>query len=236
VPINHPALIGRLIAVDIVIPLDTGHRLIHHIFIIVWTQLAILRLRLKHMLPRGLNTRCDKLKCPVRVSYACQRFSPTGTAGLFNLHHPRSELVNTQISFGFMRGLILFCSSDCHLQPSNIDSINTTIIMLKHAVEPTPEGHPDKTSLLNNVGSSLLRRFERLGDLDDINKSILMFDDAVRLTPEGHPSKPSRLNSLGNSLARRFKRFGDLDDISKSILMVENAVRLSVVTDQSKLK
>lgn len=32
VPINHPALIGRLIAVDIVIPLDTGQGFTHCIF------------------------------------------------------------------------------------------------------------------------------------------------------------------------------------------------------------
>jgi Reverse transcriptase (RNA-dependent DNA polymerase) len=32
VPINHPALIGRLIAVDIVIPLDSGHGFTHRIF------------------------------------------------------------------------------------------------------------------------------------------------------------------------------------------------------------
>ena len=29
--VNHPALIGRLVAVDIVIPMDSGHRFIHHI-------------------------------------------------------------------------------------------------------------------------------------------------------------------------------------------------------------
>jgi hypothetical protein len=31
VPVNHPALIGRLIAVDIVIPLDSGHGFIYRI-------------------------------------------------------------------------------------------------------------------------------------------------------------------------------------------------------------
>jgi hypothetical protein len=29
--VNHPALIGRLVMVDIVIPIDLGHGFIHHI-------------------------------------------------------------------------------------------------------------------------------------------------------------------------------------------------------------
>ncbi|KAF8143023.1 CHAT domain-containing protein [Mycena galopus ATCC 62051] len=109
----------------------------------------------------------------------------------------------------------------------SVRDINQSVKILKDAVQFTPDGHPDKPSLLNNLGNSLFRRFERLGDLSDINKSVLMFEDAVKLTPDGHPDKPSLLNNLGSSLFRRFERLGDLSDINKSVLMFEDAVKLT---------
>ncbi|KAJ7867030.1 CHAT domain-containing protein [Mycena leptocephala] len=104
---------------------------------------------------------------------------------------------------------------------SSLQMATLTSLML------TPDGHPDKPGWLNNLGNSLSRRFERLGDLSDINKSVLMKEDAVQLTPDGHPDKPSRLNNLGNSLLGRFERLGDLSDINKSVLMFEDAVQLT---------
>jgi hypothetical protein len=70
---------------------------------------------------------------------------------------------------------------------------------------------------LNNLGNSLLGRFERLGDLSDLNKSIMMKEDAVRLTPDGHPDKPARLNNLGNSLSGRFEQLHDPQDSEKML-------------------
>ncbi|KAJ7919737.1 CHAT domain-containing protein [Mycena leptocephala] len=99
--------------------------------------------------------------------------------------------------------------------------------MFEDAVQLTPDGHPDKPGRLNNLGNSLFRRFERLGDLGDINKSVLTFEDAFKLTPDSHPDKPSLLNNLGNSLFRRFEWLGDLSDINKSVLMQEDAVQLT---------
>ncbi|KAJ7214493.1 TPR-like protein [Mycena pura] len=112
-------------------------------------------------------------------------------------------------------------------QLGSLLDINRSVMMLKAAVNLTPDGHPDKPSRLNSLGNSLFRRFERLGDLSDINKSVLMNEDAIKLTPDGHPDKPGRLNNLGNSLARRFDRLGDLSDINKSVLMFEDAVKLT---------
>ncbi|KAJ7474640.1 hypothetical protein B0H11DRAFT_1918345 [Mycena galericulata] len=36
-------------------------------------------------------------------------------------------------------------------------------------------------------GDSLLRHFERLGDVTDLNQSVLRFKATVWLTPDGHP-------------------------------------------------
>ncbi|KAJ6599666.1 CHAT domain-containing protein [Mycena sp. CBHHK59/15] len=99
--------------------------------------------------------------------------------------------------------------------------------MLENAVQLTPDGHPDKPSRLNNLGGSLFRRFERLGELDDLNQSLSRFEAAVALTPDGHPDKPGWLNNLGNSLLSRFEHLGDLNDLDQSILREEAAVALT---------
>ncbi|KAJ7848890.1 CHAT domain-containing protein [Mycena leptocephala] len=85
-------------------------------------------------------------------------------------------------------------------------------MMLEDTVQLTPDGHPDKPGSLNNLGNSLLGRFEQLGDLSDLNKSIMMLEDAVQLTPDGHPHKPARLNNLGKSLFCRFEQLHDPQD------------------------
>jgi hypothetical protein len=60
-----------------------------------------------------------------------------------------------------------------------VDDIHNSVLMLEDTVRLTPDGHPDKPSLLNNLSTSLARSFECLGNLSDINKSILMFEEAV---------------------------------------------------------
>ncbi|KAJ7090654.1 CHAT domain-containing protein [Mycena epipterygia] len=99
---------------------------------------------------------------------------------------------------------------------------------LEAAVTLTPDGHPAKPSRLNNLGISLLHRFERLGGLDDLNQSVLRLETAVTLTPDDHPDKSSWLNSLGSSLLSRFKRIGGLDDLNQSVLRLEAALTLTL--------
>jgi hypothetical protein len=54
----------------------------------------------------------------------------------------------------------------------DLSDMNKSISLKEEAVRLTADGHPDKPSRLNNLGISLLRRFERLGDLSDMNKSV----------------------------------------------------------------
>lgn len=62
--------------------------------------------------------------------------------------------------------------------------------MKEQAVFLAPDGHVDKPRRLNNLGNSLLNRFELIGDFADIDKSMRLLEGAVRLTPVDHPSKP----------------------------------------------
>ncbi|KAJ7915772.1 CHAT domain-containing protein, partial [Mycena leptocephala] len=88
-------------------------------------------------------------------------------------------------------------------------------------------GHPEKSTILNNLSNSLLHCFEQFGDLNYLKECITKQEDAVRLTPDGHPDMPLMLHNLGNSLLFRFERLGDLNDINDCISKQEDAVHLT---------
>ncbi|CCM00043.1 uncharacterized protein FIBRA_02069 [Fibroporia radiculosa] len=79
---------------------------------------------------------------------------------------------------------------------------------------------------MNNLGTALLNRFERRGNLANIDRAISVEEDAVRLTPHDHPDKPRYLSSLGTALLTRFERLGNLADIDRAISVEEDAARL----------
>ncbi|KIJ30067.1 hypothetical protein M422DRAFT_187633, partial [Sphaerobolus stellatus SS14] len=113
-------------------------------------------------------------------------------------------------------------------QLGDMADLNQSVLKFHEAVQLTPDGHPSKSSSLNNLGSLLLTRFEQLGDMTDLNQSVLKFQEAVQLTPDGHPDKPSWLNSYGSSLLRRFKRLGDMTDLNQSVLKSQEALQLTL--------
>jgi hypothetical protein len=94
-------------------------------------------------------------------------------------------------------------------------------------VQLTPNGHPDKPSWLNNLGGSLLVRYEDLEDISDVENSISLLEDAMRLTSGDQPDKPVILQDRDTSLSRRFEKLGELSDIEKSISIGGDAVRLT---------
>jgi len=98
---------------------------------------------------------------------------------------------------------------------------------MRQAVRLTPDAHPNKPAGLTNLGTSFLRRFERLGDLADLDEAITAKQQAVHLTPDGHLDKPARLNNLGISFICQFERFGDLASIDEAITATQQAVRLT---------
>ncbi|KAJ7893570.1 CHAT domain-containing protein, partial [Mycena leptocephala] len=99
--------------------------------------------------------------------------------------------------------------------------------MCEGAAQLIPDSNSHKPQLLNNLGVSLLKRFEQHGNLDDIERSITVLEDCVQRIPENHINKSGWLSNLGNSIARRFQKLGNLKDLNKSLSVFENAVLLS---------
>ena len=60
-----------------------------------------------------------------------------------------------------------------------VADIDTAIEKLVHALELTPDGHPNKPGRLSNLGISHRTRFERLGEMADIDKAIGNFEQCA---------------------------------------------------------
>ncbi|KAG8754426.1 hypothetical protein FRC14_005090 [Serendipita sp. 396] len=109
----------------------------------------------------------------------------------------------------------------------NSDDISNVIARQQEAVNLAEDDCPDKASLLNELGNSLVTRFERLGNLDDIDHAIENHQEAVNITPDNHSDKPDFLNDLGTSLFSRFQRLENLDDIRCATSKLQSAVDLT---------
>ena len=98
---------------------------------------------------------------------------------------------------------------------------------LRIAIGFVPDDHPKKAECINNLGVSLVTRFECLGDIDDLDEAITVQQQAFGLTPDHHPHKAGRLDNLRISLLTRFARLGDIGDLDEAITVQQQAVRLT---------
>ncbi|KIM20628.1 hypothetical protein M408DRAFT_81700 [Serendipita vermifera MAFF 305830] len=96
------------------------------------------------------------------------------------------------------------------------------------------DSDPSKLVALSNVGSSLLHRFKRFGNLDDLTEAIRLQQTAVSRTQDGHPNKPTLLNNLGNAVETRFERLGNVIDLRNAILFKQAAVDLTLDSHPDK--
>ncbi|CAE6499731.1 unnamed protein product [Rhizoctonia solani] len=108
--------------------------------------------------------------------------------------------------------------------------IESAISIQTKAVEATPDDHPTKPGLLDNLGTSYEFRFEhrsRLHNLNDINRAIEYKTRAVHLTPEGHRKLATFLNNLGLVHQIRFLYQNSEEDNERAIEYLSRAVALT---------
>ncbi|CAE6464338.1 unnamed protein product [Rhizoctonia solani] len=150
----------------------------------------------------------------------------------------RSALVDLSTSTEQNRISLYKLAKNHHHQflcDNKVDEIEKAIEYGNHALDLTPEDHPDLPPRLVDLGLFHYDRFGRLGAVEDIEKSIEYHMHALDLTPEDHPSLPSRLASLGSSYYTRFQRIGELGDIEKSIEYETRALDLTPEDHPSEL-
>ncbi|VDB91778.1 unnamed protein product [Peniophora sp. CBMAI 1063] len=98
-----------------------------------------------------------------------------------------------------------------------LEDLQDAIILEKHIVELTPEGHTEWPERLRNLAISLKTRFRRLGQLKDLEDAIAAHRLVLDLTPEEHFKRPERLRDLAISLHIRSERLGKLKDLEDTI-------------------
>jgi tetratricopeptide (TPR) repeat protein len=70
---------------------------------------------------------------------------------------------------------------------------------------------------INNLGMSLMHRFEQFGEVKDIDEAIKQQHEAIQLTPVDNPSVSVYLNNLGLSLSNRSAQFVKVKDTDEAI-------------------
>ncbi|KAF5338698.1 hypothetical protein D9611_013317 [Ephemerocybe angulata] len=101
------------------------------------------------------------------------------------------------------------------------------ILARRKALKATPNDHPNLPLVLNNLGHSLLVRFEGAGDLSDVSEAITALRKVISLTPDDHPSLPIILGNLGSAHVFRFDRMKNPKDITEAISAHQKAVELT---------
>ncbi|KIJ30106.1 hypothetical protein M422DRAFT_187563 [Sphaerobolus stellatus SS14] len=108
--------------------------------------------------------------------------------------------------------------------------------MQQQVLDILPNGHPNKTACLNNLGLSLRERFRFLGSVTDINVAISLQQQAIALTPNQHPNLPGYLSNLGNALHDRFKQLKEQTDLDQAIILQQRAVDITSSRDPGRGK
>ncbi|KAH8710127.1 hypothetical protein GQ44DRAFT_439557 [Phaeosphaeriaceae sp. PMI808] len=68
-----------------------------------------------------------------------------------------------------------------------MDDLNCAVEVADMAVNATPQDHPDRAAILNNLGNLLGTRFGRTGSMDDLNRALSYYKEGWAC----HTSPPS---------------------------------------------
>ncbi|KAF8594672.1 hypothetical protein BDV93DRAFT_579223 [Ceratobasidium sp. AG-I] len=89
---------------------------------------------------------------------------------------------------------------------------------------PTPE-------MLNELGNSLMSRFQHLGELADADRAIESYRTAIALTLPSSLNLYVSLSALATALLLRFERLGELQDIDHATYLLRYSVYLITSDD-----
>ena len=118
----------------------------------------------------------------------------------------------------------------------DVAALCESISVYEIAMTIVPVDHPLKSSLLNNLSTSLSTRFElldMLGNLEDLRGVMSLLEDATQLAADDDPKKLTFLMNLGKGHLSCFYRLKNVESFDKCILVFENAVCTAKVTKEA---
>ncbi|MGQ0773242.1 MAG: CHAT domain-containing protein [Pseudonocardiales bacterium] len=150
---------------------------------------------------------------------ASQALIPCFIAGVEGLPEPLLPLL-AENTVGVAVALLKQAEST-----SDLTLITATVLVWQRVLNAISADHPNRAGLQANLGSALLLRFWRSGELADVDEAITVSRMATQATPAGHPERAGYLNNLGNALQARFGRVGALTDLDEAITSKRGAVQ-----------
>ncbi|PPQ81854.1 hypothetical protein CVT25_013454 [Psilocybe cyanescens] len=114
---------------------------------------------------------------------------------------------------------------DRYSKSGTLSVINEAISKLSIVVKGTLDSDHKLSCRLNDLGRSLLIRFEHEEDLLDVTRAISYIQKAISVTVE--EESPTCLNNLGHAFCLLFETTGNLSEISDAISYHQRAVQLT---------
>ncbi|KAL5531839.1 hypothetical protein ACEPAF_5402 [Sanghuangporus sanghuang] len=111
-------------------------------------------------------------------------------------------------------------------QDGRTKDLEESIGLYRAALDLHPEGHANRTTVLNNLAGSLTARYERDAGTDDLEESIVLRRASLDSLPRAHPDYSNSLNDLACSLKVRFEKEQRADDLEEAIELHRAALRL----------
>ena len=100
---------------------------------------------------------------------------------------------------------------------SNIDDLDKAIKYCREALQLSPRGHCSRFFSLNNLGMSLLARFEQSGKIEDLEVGIKYQREALDVCLPGNTQRAFAFSNLAFAIHARFEQLGNIDDLDEVI-------------------
>ncbi|KAJ7190799.1 CHAT domain-containing protein [Mycena pura] len=106
--------------------------------------------------------------------------------------------------------------------------IEDAIVLLREALALSTSSHPNRDSILHNLGTAVKSRFERHGDTKDMDEAIELLNQTLVLRAPPHPDRDKTLDALALVVSERFKKHRDLKDIDQAVELFEELITIYI--------
>ncbi|KAI0085860.1 CHAT domain-containing protein [Irpex rosettiformis] len=117
----------------------------------------------------------------------------------------------------------------------DLEALDFAIESYRVAMDAIEDDHPEKASVISNLGGALYARY-KVGEAkdSDLEEAISLVELADALTPDDSPDKPSLRSNLAASVLSRFELGGREEDLEEAIAIWTHTLQLVPGSHPSK--
>ncbi|GAW17394.1 hypothetical protein ANO14919_068510 [Xylariales sp. No.14919] len=119
---------------------------------------------------------------------------------------------------GVLNNFVIMLTTQ-HTHTGYVKYIDEAILHARKAVN-----RKKSATLLNNLGTALLSRYESTGNVKDLQDAISTTYEAIRTTPDNHVDLPARLGNISNMVLREYERTKEEKDLEDAVSYAREAV------------